>query len=368
MITNKKIGIVSLQGIGNTILLLPFIKALIEHKNEITLIVSNNGSNEIVKCFFSSAQCFLIIWDEQKSNLHNIINIYKKTYPLDLEYIYGAYPHGKRVSLLVRLIKANKKRILQGKQGYFKLLRFLNSYKRNFPFDLLKHDVCNNSKLFGIPVDSLDFEAFKCRGNKNKLSIGIHIGGSHSSKLWNMEKFAELMSKLGNDFSCDFTIIVGPGEDHLIESLKSYYNKSFIQLIGEPFPVLIQYLKNLSLLIGHDSSIGHLSNLIGVPVISIWSYAQYSRTSTFGKGNLVIKKDYSCIPCHQITYKYINTCKYNLRCIKTLSIDNVYKITSKYFSLLVDNISPSSSHFRDLNEVSNVEILESGCIVISVID
>ena len=105
----KSVIIISLQGLGNTIILLPVIKSYLrENKysktDNISLIVSNNGSSKIMEYELKKYHISIIEWNEKKNSLFNLIKIFLKIYTIKYDVLFAAFPSAKRENILTFLM------------------------------------------------------------------------------------------------------------------------------------------------------------------------------------------------------------------------------------------------------------------------
>lgn len=105
-----------------------------------------------------------------------------------------------------------------------------------------------------------------------KVNIGIAPGARHRSKQWPAERFSEFMQgATRSEKNWQFLLFGGPDEKELLEEIGQQSGARFINLAGRfKLDQEIALMKNLDLMISHDSSNMHLAAWSGTPVISIW--------------------------------------------------------------------------------------------------
>jgi ADP-heptose:LPS heptosyltransferase len=368
----NKILIISLQGLGNTVMFEHIFRKIIEkgNNNEIHFVISNNGSYQFVRSLhYEYDKIKFYIWDETRSDICNIIKLIIDLRKISFDTAYAVHPNGKRENLLLFFTKAKSKKILRRPGGFFQLFNFLHPHANLA--DISLHDVENNAILFNIPIH--DIENTKVRINVGEqLIIGLHVGSKSASKRWDIIKYAKLVKLLNSSFSCKFFLIAGKEEENLIKTLIEILKKEevFVDLkliVGLDFNELVSKMRSLTLLVGNDSSIAHISSLLGIPTVVIWSFAQFHHVSPYGAGNIVIKKNYECIPCYDFMSSYINDCKYHLRCIRDITVNEVFEIIKVYISCLQTHKIPTIKDFSNLKFISSIEIMKNGCIILSLV-
>jgi len=359
----KSILIISLQGLGNTVIFSPILKYLDSIKKcKIDVVLSDNGSSQYINSLKLSSINQVIIWRTSQRPLTNILNIYLRIRKSKYEIAYSTYPSGKRENILLFLSKARLKKSLKYFKGSFRLLSFLNyTAKKSNP---LQHDLENNSILFNIPISEIK-EASNNSIQKSELRIGLHIGSKGASKRWDINKWIDLMLKLNDFFKCKFVIISGKDELNLIESIKEKVKWDFEIIVGVEFEVLIDKIGSLSLLIGNDSAIAHISASLNIPTVVVWSFARFLNVYPFGYNNIIIKKNYDCMPCYDFTSNYITDCNYHLRCIKNISVNEVIEIVRVCIDVQKEKRHLISKDFNELPFLSEIFETMGGCLVLS---
>lgn len=361
----ENVLIISLQGLGNTVMLMPILKYLDkQNKKMITLVLSDNGSCQFIKSLNLKTVKKIYVWKEKEKTIQNIVQLTKQIKNEIFDVAYAAYPSAKRENTLLFLSRARKKNMLKCNKGFFKLWQFLNPTAKTADYTF--HDIENNALLFGVPIFEINRKKTKLNFSSGEIVVGLHVGSKGLSKRWNIENYAELMHKLRDSYGCKFVVIVGKDEACLINAIKYKIPWNFDVLLGPAFEDLMTKISSLTLLVGNDSSIAHISALMDIPTIVIWSFAQFWRVCPYGEGNIVVKKDYKCIPCYDlITKGYVNDCQYHLRCIKDIKCEDVFEIVNRHITLLQDGKISCEGDFRDIHSFSEITTLRNGCLILS---
>ena len=348
-------------------MLTPIIHCL-DKNNEAKLnfILSDNGSYQFIKSLKLNNLENIYIWFESKRAFCNLFNLYRKIRKVNFDVAYSTYPSGKRENATIFLSKAKVKYIFRYYKGFFSLWQFLNPGGR--VADKSLHDIENNARLFEIPISEMNNKIVKIN-TPNLPSIGLHIGSRGLSKRWDLSQWVKLIQLLKNFFECNFVLIGGKREKHLIDHVVNNNNLANFNIsvvVGEDFPKLMKKLEHLTILVGNDSAVAHICSYLEIPSIVIWSFAQYSRVCPYGKGNIIIKKDYDCVPCFDFTHKkYIDECKDNLKCIKDIKAEEVFEIVKRSLISIGKNKLPTVDNFINIPYVSNMGVFNHGSLLIS---
>lgn len=361
----ENVLIISLQGLGNTVMLTPILKYLDkQNKKIITLVLPDNGSYQFIKSLNLKTVKKIYVWKEKERTIQNILQLTKQLRNEKFNVAYATYPSAKRENTILFLSRAKKRRMLKCHKGFFKLWQFLNPTAEKADYTL--HDIENNARLFRVPIFEINKKEAKLNFSSGEIVVGLHVGSKGLSKRWDIDKYAELMHKLRDSCGCRFLVIAGKEEACLINAIKYKIPWDFDVLLGPEFDELMTKISSLTLLVGNDSSIAHISALMGIPTVVIWSFAQFWRVCPYGEGNIVVKKDYKCIPCYDLIAKgYINDCQYHLRCIKDIKCEDVFEIVNRYITLLHDGKISNERDFQDLHFFSEINVLKNGCLILS---
>lgn len=332
----RSILIICLQGIGNTLMALYAVEKLIEVcPARLSIVLPNNGSHELAHSQFPQSKVY--IWDESKSAAKNIMRLGFELIQTNFDEVYLAYPSGKREGVIGLLTRVKEKKVLLDGEGDWKSFRKL--YKSTMIKPSNMHDITANLLLFGVKNQGLpssekrileivegDYdgysEQFFVKNNlSNKLIIAVHPGAKGEGKRWASGNYIKLCKEIRRRFDCRFIIIGGDDELLLKQSIANGIGENAVLLDSSSLFQTASVLKKCNLFIGNDSAPMHLSVTLGVPVIALWSYTDFYRTSPYGGGNVIIRKPYECSPCYNsLSRSYISDCKYSMRCIRNLGL------------------------------------------------
>src|SRR5262245_22206776 len=103
----KQALIISVQGIGNTVLMTPSIAALSDMGYAVDVLVSDNGSQRILRLCPSVRSTY--VWQERASTFANLWRLLKDLRGQRYDVAYALYPNGKRENVLLLLARATQK-------------------------------------------------------------------------------------------------------------------------------------------------------------------------------------------------------------------------------------------------------------------
>ncbi len=151
---------------------------------------------------------------------------------------------------------------------------------------------------------------------QNKILIGINLGGMKPAYRWDTENYRKLCEEILKKYDAKI-ILIGAKEDKIYA--KYFEDLNVISAIGKFSLIEIcALLKNLNLLITHDSGIMHIASALSTPLIALLGPAHPS-VEPVGTGKIIkIRKKVKCSPCNKII------CKKNI-CMKKITLEEVLK-------------------------------------------
>ncbi|MEI6832093.1 MAG: lipopolysaccharide heptosyltransferase II [Candidatus Omnitrophota bacterium] len=241
-----------------------------------------------------------------------------------------------RVHLLAFLARIPKR------LGYNRKLGFLlNEKKEHKKQEGLKHEAEYNLELLKdlgiagrhtelyIPIKAESEkwvnDLFERVGiSPNDKLLAINPGASCPSKLWPLERFAEVAARLSRTHNLKILILAGPKDMFLAEkiALHQELKGKAINLAGKTsISQLASILKRCALFISNDSGPVHIASAVGTPVISVFGRNQPGlspkRWGPLGKRDRYLHKEVGCIQC------LAHNCQKEFACLKAISVEDV---------------------------------------------
>jgi lipopolysaccharide heptosyltransferase II len=161
----------------------------------------------------------------------------------------------------------------------------------------------------------------------SQLVIGLGPGARWKTKQWMPERYAELASRLVEDYRCTLLWFGSKDETGLIQSIQAQMRGSFLErgiCLADQYSLekSIALLGRCDLFIGNDSGLTHLASGRGCRVVVI-----YGSTTTslgfepWGPHSVVEVSNLTCRPC-DVHGK--NACPLgHFKCMKDLTVDLV---------------------------------------------
>ena len=343
----KKILIVQLWGVGETILTLPAIEALRKKFPDASIDVLATSRNRDV--YFNNKNISRIT--ELKLNPLSILgfifrNLKKYDLAIDMEeylnvsaiisFFAGSrrigYSHGSRAKLYTDKVKYNDKQ--HAVQTFLDLIRLLGN---DFDSDALP-------KLQYSKSDS-NFVGKFLKNNgikKGDFLVCVAPGAAESAKsrMWPSDRYAEVCDEIIAKYNGKIIFVGALNEFDLIESLqgKMENKEKSINSAGKITLNQLFYLISKSkLFIGNDAGPMHVAAAQGIKTLGLFGPNLPLRFGPYGKGNIGLYKGYNCefSPCINVHKGQVPDCLYPRnsndyqKCMKNISVDDVLKEVEK---------------------------------------
>ncbi|MFA5316564.1 MAG: glycosyltransferase family 9 protein [Dehalococcoidales bacterium] len=366
---SNRILIISLQGIGDVILITPLLTSLKRNIKDVKISVLTFRQNKDVLVGNKNVDELICIDRKDANNPFKIIPLINRLRREKFKISICTYPGGPRTAFLSYLSGA-RERFGQDLNIFKKYRQFFTNLT---PINEIKHAVLMNMdfmKLLGVnpgidnAVVSLNLSAedetyvgkfLESRGiEKNDKIIAIHPGcgeGTSRYRRWPMERFVEVANYLSEKKGVKVVLIGGsddlPALDKIsgkiaIKPVIAAGNLSILQTAA--------LLKRSIFLICNNSAPMHIAAAVGTPTISIFGPTDPRIHRPWGEGHIVLQKYHECCPCY---YPFIGDtleetgkrnswfkkrfkCKSkDYRCLTSITVEDVAKATDR---LLNDRI------------------------------
>jgi heptosyltransferase-2 len=281
----KILAIQNRMGIGDTVIFLPFIKAISKKFNSpISLLVKENSkANEFLNQTNYIDKIIKLKRSNKNKDIHDgffgflRLSSDIKKYNFEKVFIFNS---SLRFNLVSRL--AGIKDIYQYPLFEKKNQHIINPAKKLVK-KILNVEINDNPE---IQIDKkLVLESLKKFNINNfELNILLGIGGSSPTKRIPAKIFIKVMEKILEKKNCKFFLATGKNRDEqqiLNEILNSKFEDKCVPLddfkISETLPII----KNCDISICNDTSFAHLSSALGIKTITLMAdtpliYGSYS--------------------------------------------------------------------------------------------
>jgi ADP-heptose:LPS heptosyltransferase len=126
--------------------------------------------------------------------------------------------------------------------------------------------------------------------------ILIHPAAAFDTKQWPAEHFAEVSRRL-SDSGMKVVVTAGPGEDDVLEEVRSRGAGSSIFLSPLPLRLFAAVTSLCALYIGNDTGATHIAAALGRRIVVIFGSSDYRVWYPWGTQYRLIRHDLPCVPC-----------------------------------------------------------------------
>ncbi|OGF51807.1 MAG: hypothetical protein A2044_08610 [Candidatus Firestonebacteria bacterium GWA2_43_8] len=294
----KKILIIKLRGIGDTVLMTPLLSnAKKYYKNALITCVVSSASKEIL---MNNPNVDRIITFD--GTIRTFLKLFiKEKYDLVL------CPQASLRTAVLALASRAKIKVVNNHNGknYF---TSLSVQKPEEYEDAIDRDL-DCLKVTGVPVKSKEVEVRLLKSefiDIRKLGfsgkdtiIGLSVSASRQNKMWFKERFAELADKLIKEYKFKIIFIEDPANPQAIKDVVKLMKCKPFTICEEDLRKVMALLSGFDLFIGNDSGLLHAAVALSVPTISIVGpeeakiFNPYSRKDK----HFTLSADVDCKPC-----------------------------------------------------------------------
>ncbi|MDA9643591.1 hypothetical protein N9S90_00270 [Candidatus Pelagibacter sp.] len=273
------------MGIGDTVVFLPYIKAISEKfKTPINLLVKKSSkADQFLNQTNYIEQIIFLERDGQKGMEHDgILGSFRllkdlKKYKFDKVFIFNS---SLRFNLIARF--AGIKNIYQyplfSKNNQHLIKPAINLIKENLQIKV------NSNPQIQIDKNLIKITIKKFNIDNNNLNILLAIGGSGPTKRIPAKTFLSFMEKIDNIRKCKFFLATGKNNEEqkiLSEILNSKFKDKCIPLDNFSIAEILPIIKNCNISVCNDTSFSHLSSALGIKTITLMAdtpliYGSYS--------------------------------------------------------------------------------------------
>ena len=280
----KILAVQNRMGIGDTIIFLPFIKALSKEFNSpISILVKENSKADQYLDKTEYIDKILFVERDKHNKKHsgflgsfNLIKDIKK-YNFDKIFIFNSSLRFNLIARFSGIPKIYQYPLFQKKDQH------ITETPKKFIKDELNLDV-NEDPLIQIDnaLVAKSIENFKI--DKNDTNILLGIGGSGQTKRIPANTFLDVIEKISKIKKCKFFLATGKDKDEqniLNEILQSKFRDLCVPLDNFSIKETLPIIKNCNFSICNDSSFSHLSAALGIKTITLMAdtpliYGSYS--------------------------------------------------------------------------------------------
>ena len=281
----KILAVQNRMGIGDTIIFLPFIKALSKKFNSpISILVKENAkANQYLHETNYIDKILILERDNKTNNRHDgffgIFNLASdlKKHKFDKIFIFNS---SLRFNLIAKISGIPK---IYQYPLFTKTEQHIIEIPKKFLKTNLDLDVDEDPEVI-IDNESISKAAQKFQIDKNTTNVLLGIGGSGPTKRIPAKTFLDVIDKISNMKNCKFFLATGKANEEqkiLNEILQSKFKNICTRLDDLTISEILPLIKSCDVSICNDSSFSHLSSALGIKTITLMAdtpliYGNYS--------------------------------------------------------------------------------------------
>jgi heptosyltransferase-2 len=343
----NKVLCMCLSGVGDALTFTPFIRLLKEARPglRIEVLVMFSASRQMMENNpdVSTVHFIDFIDGGAVESLRQVLALRGKKYDATI----AACPANRAEYNIIQMLLGGRR--IGHRYNHYDRIN-LNWLKQDWVSeDETRHVVENNVDLLrfcGVSVDqpipplqfklaTADFSAAGSwrakKGINGRKMIGLHAGSAlfknHINKRWPKEKFAELSSRLVDEFGVAVLVFGGPEEKELKQSVVDLADRGrqVIAVDGLKLPQSAALMQQCECMVTNDSALMHISAAVQTPVVAIFGYTNPKMLYPWGSEHRLIRHELPCSPCFFYSPKPA-TCHANLdyACIKGIEVEEVF--------------------------------------------
>ncbi|MCK5306109.1 MAG: glycosyltransferase family 9 protein [Candidatus Omnitrophica bacterium] len=360
----RKILVISMQGIGDLLLITPALSLLRRNfpQSIISVLVLSNAKDIILG---NPDIDRVIIYDHKKKSIFAILKFILKLRKEGFNLSICAYPSGLR-AIFVGFLTGAPLRIGQN-LVCVKKIPFLLTHKIDvikvkhavdMNIDLIKTlgQVSNDKKKqLVMPINQTDTEFVLRYKRRHDISdtnifICIHPGVSKlgESRRWPLDKFIKLSDRLVEEYNARIVFIGIEDDRAALNEINGTMNKKQLVVVNWPIKRVSALIKSCDLFIGNNSGPMHIAAAVKTTTIGLFGDTDPRIHGPYGENNIVVRKNLNCSPCFYpflhgtLDCARLDRCigrgrpkciKSEFECMKSIEVDDVLKEVKKIESV-----------------------------------
>ncbi len=337
-----KVLLMKLVGRGDTVLMLPTVKALRERLPHARLYALLSPLSTGTFAAGGVDVDEVIEYDVlgKDAGVAGFVRLVRRLRRTRFDLVIDYEQHIKLVTLLSYLTGASERVGFvwrDGKRGLLLTRRVLFNDRVHMAeaFADLVRSVgvpCDADRLVGVhvPVEDRAFVTQWLRRRAvgpGEMVVAMHpgSGGSALGRRWPADRFARLADRITQTYGARVLLTGTIDELGLIEGIARTMAEEAVVAAGEfNFRQVAALLERCSLTISNDTGIVHLAAAMGTPVVALFGPNLPVRYGPIGEGHAVLYKKEECSPCINIHLGETRTCETPM-CMHSISLDEVWE-------------------------------------------
>lgn len=354
----KKILVLCLPGIGDTLLFTPALRALRKRfpHAQIWALVMFKGSQEVLEKNPHVDE--VLLWEFLKEGAFRSFKFLLDLRRRHFDISIMAYPANRIEYSLVHLLAGARRRY--GHRYHHRDLSSLNVlHGHTIREDEQRHNVEENLallRLLGVKADRQNsLELYLSEEDRvfarhwvaqyqleRARLIGFHAGTAEfknqAKRRWAKEKFAQLGDALTEELGGQVLIFGGPDEQELKENISSRMSRSGLVVSNTTMRQTAALIERCALFVSNDSALMHTAAAMKVPCVVIFGPTNPKWVYPYGTRYRIVRRDLPCSPCFYYSARPLTCARGDFACVEGVGVSQVLETAKR---LLMDVGQPS---------------------------
>ncbi len=332
----SKVLIIKLRYIGDTLTLLPVVRAIKDKRPEARVSVMIYKGTEGILAYQKEIDEIILLDREEikkgslfkkiKYNIKTWIDVYRKRFDMVIDLTSS--DRSSFISWVSRAplrIGAPLKNLLE-RFAYHELIKADPREAHIIDYQLA------SLKILGYNTPEADMSIFVpeeiekkvheqwASGINSKPFVIIHPGARGPLRRWRAERFAQIADQLINTYNAHIILVGGPGEENTLDQVEAQMaGKPEGKITSLPLIEVAALLKRAQLFVGNDTATGHIAAGVGTPHVILFGPTFPHLWAPRGAKGISIFKSPECCGCRQIS-----CLKKENPCMDWISVEEVW--------------------------------------------
>jgi len=315
----RKVLIISVSGIGNTVLQSPLIEAILAQPDLETDILFGNEMMATVFQDHPRIHNSYLLPTKKGHIFPWLMELRQRCYEISV----SCFPSNRLPFHVLPILIGAKKRVIHSYRcGRLRTLSFLSNARVEAVEGI--HDVQQNLRLLQtvcLVTQAPEKPTFRINGTDEATAdsflkrercgsgflMGLHAGaGPIQGKKWPLERFALVVQELLRRFGPGHVLILGgPEEESQKRRLAAKIRGNCAIVVNQGLGITAALMRHCHLLLSNDSGLMHIAAALGVRTLGIFGPTDWYRTAPYGPTAHFINSSLPCAPC--LRYPFYDT-------------------------------------------------------------
>jgi len=340
----KKILVISLPGIGDTINCTPVFQPLRRAfpGARVTALVMYKPCREVLETNPHIDQ--VMLWEFLKENplvsLKFLLKLRSRRYDLSvmcypanrIEYNVVSFIIGAKLRLAHRYVHQNARNLFFLNNRSVLESPDLHNVEENLRLlGLLGVNVLEEDNTLSLPLRDADRRyalEFLNKLPRDQILIGMHAWSTTLKnmhrKCWPAENFAALADRLIKNHNCQILLFQGPHDVDTNRRIQEACNSSLSVVEGTTVRQSAAIMERCDVFITNDAGPMHIAAAVGTPIVAIFGPTDHVWLHPWSKQYAVVTAGLDCSPCFYYSPKPLTCSRDDYACLTDLSVDSVY--------------------------------------------